>query len=158
MAKIRTDKLPRVDIALSPEIRLTLCPDDRMRAEEKARMHKEMLEALVGAQKKVGRNYVFELEDGRKVEIEQVGYGALDTLTGTVREIPGRTGSLWVRLRVDGKYTNGDGWYGFTNPPLKVPDGTKREEADPITGVRRQVDNFKTDVRAALLAMLERVL
>jgi hypothetical protein len=27
---------------------------------------------------------------------------------------------LWLRLTYNGKYPNGDGWYGFANPPLNT--------------------------------------
>lgn len=37
----------------------------------------------------------------------------------------------------------------FQNPPVKVPDGTKRIEIDEL-GMEREVDNFKEDAEEAL--------
>jgi hypothetical protein len=50
--------------------------------------------------------------------IEQEGIGLID----------GKSDTLWFRISVNGKYLNGDGWYGFRNPPIMVRTDKKSKE------------------------------
>lgn len=120
--------------------------DSTERAILKAQAHEQLLSSLKT------RERSFRLKDGRTVTIEQVGFGVFDGKSFTQPE--GKIPAIWVHLNVDGKYLNGDGWYGFVNPPIMVPDGTKREVLDSITGETRLVDNFKEDLRAAAMAII----
>ncbi len=53
-----------------------------------------------------------------------------------------------VRAESNGKALKLNNPYMFKNPPIKVPDGTKRTET--IEGVDVELDNFKIDPEAAL--------
>jgi hypothetical protein len=46
------------------------------------------------------------------VKIEQHNVGGMGTDNG--KDV------LWIRLTYNGAYPNGDGWYGFANPPLNI--------------------------------------
>jgi len=117
------------------------------RAQLKAVAHYDSLSSLVAAAAKKRKRFSFVLKDGRTVEIEQVGLGRLDTKKGTItRRDDGGADPLWVRLNVDGKYPNGDGWYGFVNPPVLAPDGPE------------QLRTFREDIAAATLTIIAQAL
>ena len=126
------------------------------RARIKAEAHKSILDsALLEGKGK----WAFTLGDGRRVVVERVELGTLDARSGIVTpRKDGGADPIWVRLTVDGKRPNGDGWYGFVNPPACVPDGTTREETDPATGETLMVENTKEDIGAAFVQMLQDVL
>ena len=120
----------------------------RERATLKAQLHFELARSL----KRKERS--FQLKDGRTVVIEDIQFGIFDGRRFYQQE--GKTPAVWFRISVDGEYLNGDGWYGFVNPPVMVPDGTKRFVVDEITQEGLWVDNFKDDPGAALKAMIAR--
>lgn len=125
------------------------------RAQIKAETHKK---ALDDALKQSKGKWAFALSDGRRVVVERVGLGVLNAHSDTVApRKDGGADPVWVRLTVDGQYPNGDGWYGFVNPPVKVPDGTTREATDE-SGKSMTVANFKEDPEQAFKAMLAQAL
>ncbi len=89
------------------------------------------------------KDYALHTEKGQDIKIETVGVGTLKK----GKLIPGK-GPLWVQVSVGGKYVNGDGWYGFVNPPVMVPDGTTKE-VQLEDGKKIEVQNLKEDVREA---------
>lgn len=123
------------------------------RPAKKAEWIQNAVNVALAAQSATKSAYTFQRKDGAKIIIERVEYGVLDLKTNTVAPMKGKTSALWVRCSVDGTYPNGDGWYGFVNPPIQVADGTKRSVTDEF-GIRSEVDNFKTDVPAALKSIL----
>ncbi len=97
---------------------------------------------------------VFEFVDGKKnIKIEQTGKGILRG-GKIIPRIDGGAEPVWFKVSVDGKYLNGDGWYGFVNPPIMVADGTKRIVEDELTKEKIEVDNFREDVWEATKSMI----
>lgn len=123
---------------------------DRARAEKKAEWVKNAVTVALAAQKVAGRDWTFERADGKKVAVETVALGVLDLASGTVKPAEGKTSAVWIRMRVDGKYENGDGWYGFVNPPISMPDGGKDSVISAVTGERVEVETLKVDVPGVL--------
>ena len=91
---------------------------------------------------------------GRNIVIEHKGIGVLRNGKIVNSE---STGAIWYRISVDGKYLNGDGWYGFVNPPIKVSDGTKTTIINEVTKEEMLIDNFKEDITAAAKSMILQV-
>ena len=95
----------------------------------------------------------FVRRDGKKVVIEQVACGMLDLKTNTVKPSKDKTDALWVRMSVDGKYENGDGWYGWVNPPVDVL-GKKMTEIELSDGRKIKVPEPEYNPTAALREIL----
>lgn len=97
---------------------------------------------------------------GRHIVVEKIALGVLvDDRNDIVRPAKdGETATMWYKVSVDGKYPNGDGWYGVTNPPTMIADGTKREVTDELTGKKLMVDNMILDPLAAARADIEGML
>jgi hypothetical protein len=100
------------------------------------------------------KQWSFKDPKGRTVKIEKSGIGELigDTVVLSLK----KTSPIWFKISVDGKYLNGDGWYGFVNPPIMIPDGTfsttqKRDE-------KLTVSNFKEDILEATKQIILQVL
>ncbi len=141
-----------VDKEPSELVQLAELASSDARAAKKAEWIKNAIDAALAAQK---TSYTFERKDGSKLTVEQTGYGVLDLAKNrVVPATEGKTPSVWVRMRIDGEYENGDGWYGFTNPPIQVPDGTYKEDTDSKTGEKAQVANFKVDIPASMRRLL----
>jgi hypothetical protein len=88
---------------------------------------------------------------GRRILIERVEMGEH---CGTyIRQC--NNSVVWFKLSVGGTYLNGDGWYGYPNPPIMVEDGTYHDEVDELTGQTVQVPNFKVDPLAAFFGFIE---
>ena len=98
------------------------------------------------------KKYEFEDERNRKLIIEHAEKGILKNGLFTKRT-DGGAEPVWFRVSVNGKYLNGDGWYGFVNPPLNVPDGTTRTIKDSRNN-DIELKNYKEDIEEALLQML----
>jgi hypothetical protein len=92
-------------------------------AEERGR-----LKATVHLDAKTPRSWT--TEDGAHLKVEQ--------------KLLTPDGHLWVFLSSADWEVDPDGYY-FVNPPVKVPDGTERDEVDQRTGTTRRVKNFKED-------------
>ncbi len=117
------------------------------RADIKAEAHRvEMLDHFKGGRFEFQRN-------NKKIRVERVEKGILSRGKFTRRK-DGGAEPVWYKVSVDGKYLNGDGWYGFVNPPIMVADGTKRTVEDELTKEKYEVDNFKEDVFAAAKSMI----
>jgi hypothetical protein len=111
---------------------------DSARATLKAEAIKTVVDAAMG---KTGTKWKFTLKDGRGVTVEAVRMGLLsiDEPTKIVtfaRRTDGGADPIWVKLSVDGKYLNGDGWYGFVNPPILVPDGPSAFKEDLVAAAK----------------------
>ncbi len=102
------------------------------------------------------KNLFIKDKKGRAVEIEQDAIGKL-TSKGFERD-SSVAEPVWFKIKVDGKYINGDGWYGFVNPPIMVPDGTEREEEDPFTKEKIKVPNLKEDLYETTMNMILRAI
>jgi hypothetical protein len=101
---------------------------------------------------------------GREYVIEAINIGVLDLKTAAVTRREDKADTVVLRLAVDGEYPNGDGWYSIANPPLAVPNGTKRvlvdEKGEAVKGEKGEavmVDNMRLDPLAAVKAALEQV-
>ena len=64
----------------------------------------------------------FTDKKGRSVSIEKITTGHYRK--GAVVD-DATSGTLWVKILVDGKKLNNDGWYGFVNPPVAVVENGK---------------------------------
>lgn len=120
-----------------------------MTATEKAQLIKNAFDAL-------GTMLPLEWHDaqGRLICILQTGLGVLRG--GICRpRTDGGVDPVWFKVTVDGAYLNGDGWYGYSNPPVMVADGTYHDEVDELTGQTIQVANYKTDPLAAFFEFIE---
>lgn len=91
---------------------------------------------------------------GRLINILQTGLGVLQGDICTPRT-DGGVDPVWFKLTVDGVHLNGDGWYGYSNPPVMVQDGTYHDEADELTGSIMQIPNYKLDPLAAFFEFVE---
>lgn len=122
------------------------------RAAIKAGRIHALVDAAIAAAAAKNKQYTFTLRDGRKVTVEAVRLGILKRdSTGVIVFEPRTDGGadpVWFRVSLDGRYPNGDGWYGFVNPPILVPDGT-------FTDGR---PNFKEDLIAAAQTILAQAL
>lgn len=93
------------------------------RADIKATALYDLISPLVASEKLAHKDYSFTLVDGRKVTIEEIGLGILDLTIDTVtKRTDGGANPIWFKINVDGVYLNKDGWYGYANPPILVPD------------------------------------
>ena len=92
--------------------------------------------------------FSFKDKKGRSIVIEQAGKGVMIPTGISPRSDKGAE-PVWFKVSVDGKYLNGDGWYGFVNPPMRVPDGTFREVYDEFAERTVLVPNTKEDVLEA---------
>ena len=96
--------------------------------------------------------YTFKDVKNRVFYIETAEKGILKN--GKIeKRTDGGSEPIWFRVSVNGKYLNGDGWYGFVNPPLNVPDGTTRTIKDSRNN-DIELKNYKEDIEEALLQML----
>jgi hypothetical protein len=103
----------------------------------------------------------FSLSDGSNVTIEEYGIGELvETPYGmsVERRQDSSSESLWVRINIDGSYPNGDGWYGFTNPPIRVPDGTSSDVIEPLSGTIMSVPVYKEDLLLSIKTIIAHAL
>jgi len=98
------------------------------------------------------KKYEFEDERNRKLIIEHAEKGILKNGLFTKRT-DGGAEPVWFKVSVDGKYLNGDGWYGFINPPILVPDGTKRIIKD-MNNNDIETENFKEDLENVIKLLL----
>ena len=131
------------------------------RAALKAAYVYDTAQVAISTADKAKGEYTFALRDKRKVVIEQARLGvALRDPTGILVFKPrtdGGANPVWFRVSVDGRYLNGDGWYGFVNPPVMVPDGTT-EKVEAPDGTMYEYPRFKEDPGAALQIALADVL
>lgn len=146
---------------------LDACKDERERAELKAQWYLDTVQKAAIQQQLQKRDFTFELSDGSKVHVEQVGFGVLDPRTNAVVPTPGKTSALWVRVRVNGEYPNGDGWYGFANPPVAerpALSDSDQPEFSPLAPEQRQaldeklrpvMDSRAPELDAKFVKMLE---
>ena len=105
--------------------------------------------------KGIKKRYSFIDNLGRNIEIEAVGKGVI--VNGKIIKLKkGIVEPLWIKANVNGKYLNGDGWYGFINPPIMVPDGTKTTFIE--NDIEIQKDNFKEDLEESIKQMLLEVI
>lgn len=89
---------------------------------------------------------------GRTLIVEDMSIGKL-TPQGFIRSEK-IANPVWFKVSVDGEYLNGDGWYGFVNPPIMVADGTYHEEYDELLGEYIKVQNFKEDIVSATKSII----
>jgi len=94
--------------------------------------------------------YSFKSSSGRKIEVLLCDVGMVKK-NKMIKDIT--SDIIWMRIKTDGKYDNGDGWYGFKNPPVLVPDGTKKEVIMP-DGKKEYLDNFAENLEEALRQMI----
>lgn len=121
---------------------------------EKATIKAQAIYNAIDNLKANKKTYTFTDGKGRKLTIEDIRLGQL-TAKG-FRTLPELIAvPIWLKISADGKYLNGDGWYGFVNPPIMTSDGTTREEIDAITGEVIMVDNFKEDIVTVIKNILE---
>lgn len=124
-----------------------------IRAQARSEAHHAHAMSLGGA-------WSFLLKDGRTVTVEATRIGVLtsDSAVGIVfrQRTDGGAHPVWFKISVDGEYLNGDGWYGFHNARLMVPDGTTSKVIDEFG--THDHPNWKEDVGSALHRHIAEVL
>jgi hypothetical protein len=123
-------------------------------AEERAKIKSEAIKNEILTHF-IGKHFEFQ-RNNKKIRIEQVEIGIMKK-KGIFENAKIGAAPIWFKISVDGKYLNGDGWYGFVNPPVMVPDGTQREVTDELTKEKTFVDNFVENVWEATKEMISQV-
>ena len=116
-----------------------------------------VLNTAITAAVSKNKSYTFLLLDGRVVKVEAVRLGVLGWTEGVITftsRTDGGANPIWVKVSVNGDYLNGDGWYGFQNPPIMVLDGTTTEVTNPISGQMFLRSNVKEDLVLAAKTMV----
>ena len=114
---------------------------------DRANIKKDAIKAALDNILALSNAWEFEDNKKRKVVIEQV----------KTEILKGRANPIWFKISVNGKYLNGDGWYGFVNPPIMVASGTKSQIIDELSGEKFLVDNFQEDILMATKSIILQV-
>lgn len=112
-----------------------------MRLTDRQQLAHNKVHAHAAALKKLP--LVVKLADGRTAQIERCETGRIrkgkDSDTWSIRPRVDGADQLWLLISVGGRYLNGDGWYGFHNPPVRVHGQDKDDPTEALRVMLQEV-------------------